>query len=69
MDDVEQALEVWQDGDQWCARIGASGKIAHSKTRDGAIYFCGWWDGRRELGEAVERHVKGGGGADEDCRG
>ena len=58
---------AWQDGDVWCAKLGASGQPARGKTRDEAIYFAGWWEGRRELGESVARHVAGGGDADEEC--
>jgi hypothetical protein len=54
-------LEVWQyDDGSWACSVNG-GRTVHASTRDEAIYWGGWWAGRRELGEDVAQLVSGGG--------
>lgn len=57
-DDPE--ITVWQyDDGSWACRIGDE-RPTHAHLRDDAIFWAGWWHGRRQLGEDVTALVSGG---------
>lgn len=54
-------IDVWQnESGSWACSIDG-GKPVHSHHRDDAIFWAGWWYGRRQLGSDVARLVDGGG--------
>lgn len=54
--------EPFREGDMICVRY--PGGTCHGSTRDEAIFYAGYWYGRKKLGEAVGILVQKGGRAD-----
>jgi len=55
-----------EPGAYWQA-TSSDGEVVMAKTRDAALYYAGWWAGRRELCAAVETHARSGGRLDAAC--
>lgn len=50
-----QPVRVWRDGDSWSYQTGTG--FGGAFSRDEALYWAGWWEGRRLLAATVSRLV------------
>lgn len=55
-----------ESGGTWLVTVNGRAE-GRASTRDMAIYWAGWWVGRRQLGKAVAAHVKEGGKFEAEC--